>query len=77
MWKMLGREYIDEFKAHWPCHGLPSELSSLMADFDSNGDLIDLAAFADDGRLLDTHDFDGPALVALVKDCQKKGHLSR
>lgn len=67
-------EQIEEFKAKWPCHGLPDDLKRLHAYFDSRGDLVDLTAYGPDEktghltRYLDTHEFDGPALVALVAD---------
>jgi hypothetical protein len=59
---------IREFKASWPCHGLPDDMASLQCEFASNGDIVALSAFSFDGETLDTHDFDGAALSALVAD---------
>ncbi|QXV73543.1 hypothetical protein [Rhizobium phage RHph_X2_30] len=69
----LNRQQIDAFKAQWPCHGLPDNLHSIMFEFASNGDLVDMEAKARNGRILDTHDFNGPALVALCQDAQALG----
>lgn len=75
-WFTLRYDSIEAFKRSWPCHGLPDNLHSVSAEFATNGDLIDLEAYDDNEKLLDTHDFDGPALKALVDDCQIKGDLS-
>jgi len=76
VWKTLRYDAIEAFKHSWPCHGLPDNLHSLSCDFASNGDLVDIEAYDSDGRLLDTHDFDGPALLALTQDCQASGDTS-
>lgn len=65
------RDQIDAFKAQWPCHGFPDNLRRIHAYFDAKGDLVDLAAYGPDEygadrQWLDTAEFDGPALVALV-----------
>lgn len=76
-WKILRRDAIDAFKRRWPAHGLPDDLESLACDFASNGDLVDLEAYAvgADGSdiRLDTHEFDGAALRALTEDCAEFG----
>lgn len=70
----IGPEAIEAFCRSWPCHGLPDNLDALEVEFASNGDLVDLEAFNEfDGWTLDTHDFDGPALAALVSDAAKIG----
>lgn len=69
----MNRREIDAFKTTWPCHGLPDNLHSITCEFETNGDLADLTCRARNGRILDTQRFDGPALLALVNDCQAKG----
>jgi hypothetical protein len=70
----LSREELDAFKRQWPCHGLLDNLETLTFDFD-RGDLVDIDARDDDGRWLDSSEFDGPALVALSHDAQAKLQL--
>ncbi|MFC3724457.1 hypothetical protein [Neoaquamicrobium sediminum] len=72
-----GVDMIEAFKAQWPCHRFPDELACVVAHFDARGDLVDLEAFRDDGGPLDTQDFDGAALVALVSDIQSHGYTAR
>lgn len=76
VWKTLRYDAIEAFKRSWPCHGLPDNLHSLSCEFASNGDLVDLEAYDEEQHLLDTHAFDGPALLALTQDCQKSGDTS-
>ena len=64
---------IQIFKNSWPCHGLPDNLERVDADFDFGGDLVNLYAQDHHGNVLDTAEFDGPALAALVEDIQRKG----
>lgn len=75
VWKTLNHVFISEFKHSWPCHGLPDDFAKLDCEFADNGDIIDLEAFDSDGERLDTHDFDGPALLALTQDCQAFGEI--
>jgi len=49
---------VEEFKAQWPCSGLPSR--SITFQFASNGDLIDLWPA----------NLDGSAVVALADDAK-------
>ena len=72
-WKTIRYDAIEAFKRSWPCHGLPENLHSLSCEFGLNGDLVDIEAYSDESALLDTHDFDGEALVALVQNCQADG----
>lgn len=69
-WHTVGTDHIEQFKRSWPCHGLPDQLAKLACEFASNGDLVDLVASTAEGYTLDTRAFDGPALLALVQDCQ-------
>lgn len=68
------QERLDAFKARWPCHGLPETLEYLTCEFAANGDLVDIVATDEFGDSMDTHDFDGPALVALTADIQREGY---
>ena len=34
-------EAIEQFKASWPCHGLPDNVDLIVAAFAPNGDLVD------------------------------------
>lgn len=70
-WSILDRYHINAFKRSWPCHGLPDDLAELAFEFDPNGDLVDIEAKDCQGKPLDTHDFDGPALLALCQDAQE------
>lgn len=70
----ISRREIESLKERWPCHRLPDNLWSLWFSFDSNGDLVDIVAKARNGRTLDIATFDGPALVALSEDAQRKVH---
>jgi hypothetical protein len=75
-WRTLRFDAIEAFKRSWPCHGLPDNLHSISAEFAGNGDLVDIEAYGEDGALLDSAEFDGPALLALVEDCQRFGDIS-
>lgn len=75
-WRTLRYDALDKFKRSWPCHGLPDELHSISFEFAGNGALIDIEAFDDTGKPLDSAEFDGPALLALSQDAQKFGDLS-
>jgi hypothetical protein len=57
-----------KFMDNWPCHGFPDNLWSISFDFDHNGDLVDIEAWSDQGEMLYSGDFDGPALLALSLD---------
>lgn len=72
-----GLDMIEDFKAQWPCHGLPDNLNCVVAHFNSRGDLVDLETFDAVGEPLDTSEFDGSALLALVNDIQDHGYEAR
>lgn len=67
---------LDAFKRSWPCHGLPDDLEWVSFMFDGRGDLVDLEAVTSvNGSLrmvVDTADFDGPALLALSEDARRR-----
>lgn len=75
-WRTLRWDFIDEFKKSWPCHGLPDNLHSISC-CEVVGELyptgVEIEAFDESGKLMDTDTFDGPALVALVDDCLRLG----
>lgn len=75
-WCTLRWDHIEAFKRQWPCHGLPDNLHSLSCCFALNGDLVDVQAFDEQEHLLDTAEFDGPALLALTQDAFDHGDLS-
>lgn len=75
-WFTVRYDYLDEFKRSWPCHGLPDMLHSISFEFASNGDLVDIEAYDDSGVLMDSAEFDGPALLALSQDAQALGDIS-
>ncbi|MFN3612626.1 hypothetical protein, partial [Tepidimonas sp.] len=68
----LYRNEIEAFKAKWPAHGLPDNLWRLHCEFATNGDLIDVTAYARNGRQLNTHNFDGPARVGRGGECRAR-----
>jgi hypothetical protein len=72
-WYQLNRDQIDAFKGSWPCHGLPDDLETIAFEYANNGDLVDIEAKDANGGTLDTHKFDGPALVALSQDAKEHG----
>jgi SOS-response transcriptional repressor LexA len=78
-WHTVDQEFIERFKSTWPCHGLPDDLCSLSIETASNGDLVDIEAriALSDGSVVvvDTAEFDGSALKALVDDCQEFGQV--
>lgn len=76
-WHTLRYDHLDTFKRSWPCHGLPDTLHSISFEFASNGDLVDIEAFDENEKPLDSRDFDGPALVALSQDAKAFGDISR
>jgi len=60
----FGEREIADFRRRWPASGL--YMDNVWAQFSrKNGDLVDLQC----GRG-DCHDYDGPALSALVEDMQ-------
>jgi len=66
---ILDRSEIEAFKRIFPCSGIP-ELSTLMIDYDRNGNLCDILATDDDGRYVDSATFDGAGLLALTQEYQ-------
>lgn len=66
----MDRAALDTFCAQWPCHGFPEALDRIVFEFATNGDLVDINAYAVRGRVLNSADFDGPALVALADDAK-------
>lgn len=72
-WHTIRYDALATFKRSWPCHGLPDSLHSISFEFASNGDLIDIAAYDDNQKRLDSAEFDGPALLALSQDAAKLG----
>lgn len=75
-WFTLRYDGIAEFKRSWPGHGLPDSLHSVSVETASNGDLIDVEAYDEEGRPQDTRFFDGPAFAALTQDAIVKGDIS-
>jgi hypothetical protein len=75
-WRTLRYGAIDAFKCSWPCHGLPEDLHSISCEFADNGDLVDIEAYDEDGKMFDTHDLDGLALAALIEECRESGDVS-
>lgn len=67
----LNRHEIAAFKRTFPCSGLP-DLLSITFDYESNGDLCGITAVDEDGRWIDSEEFDGAGLLALSQDCQPK-----
>lgn len=60
----IGRRDVEDFKAQWPCSGLP--VRPIWAQFDKrNGDLVDL-----EPSNLEERGADGSALQALIADGQ-------
>lgn len=57
--KISARE-VEDFKAQWPCSGLPSRAITFQFD-NRNGDLIDMWP----------NNLDGAACLALSQDAQK------
>jgi hypothetical protein len=74
-WFQISRDQLESFKRSWPCHDLPDELDTIAFEYAANGDLIDMDAMNEDGDVLDTHKFDGPAMLALSQDAPKIGRL--
>lgn len=64
---------ISEFCRQWPCHGFPDTLNSITFDFAGNGDLVDIIALDDEGNVVDSATFDGPALAAFAGDAKRIG----
>ena len=79
-WHTIRYDRIADLKAAWPCHGLPDDFDSLSVETDAKGDVVDIEAYVhhSDGtdELLEWHEFDGPALKALVDDCVKFGDIT-
>jgi hypothetical protein len=54
----VSRKEVEEFKASWPCSGLPDRAITFTF---VNGNLVDVEPFS----------IDGPAAVALSQDAQR------
>ena len=68
----IERKAIDDFKASWPCHGLPEHLDFIAAAFASNGDLVDYDLSDKNDAIIETDSYEGSgALPALFEDAQK------
>jgi hypothetical protein len=76
MWYTIRYDYLEQFKASWPCHGLPNELHSISFEFASNGDLVDIEAYDENQEPMDSSEFDGSALAALSHDSKTLGDPS-
>lgn len=70
----VGLKELHAFKSKWPGHGFPDSLARVVFEFEPNGDLVDIEAMTRRNMLLDSRNFDGPALVALCLDAQAKVH---
>jgi hypothetical protein len=63
---------IELFTNQWPCHGFDPDCDLIVIAYDlSTDDLIDLDACDNDDNDLDTSNWDGAALSALVDDAIK------
>lgn len=75
-WYTIRYDALATFKQSWPCHGLPDALHSISFEYASNGDLVDIEAYDENQKRLDSSEFDGPALLALSQDALKIGDKS-
>lgn len=68
---LVSEQNIRDFRAQWPCSGLPSEGFCVSFEFARNGDLVDINWFTDEGiDAAEPDGADGPALLALSQDAQ-------
>jgi hypothetical protein len=68
---VLNHAEVSAFKRSFPCSGIP-ELSSIVFEYESNGDLCDIEAFDSDNNPIDSETFDGAGLLALSQAAQPK-----
>lgn len=61
----LDADYLDGFRRSWPAHGLPDNLAKITVEIDDDG-VSDITTWDDQGRYLDSHPFDEPAMAAIV-----------
>ena len=70
----FNHQQIEQFKASYPCSGIP-ELESIAFEFEGqvgqSVSLVDVCAIGIDGAYIDSAEFDGPALLALSQDAQR------
>lgn len=49
----IGKQGLANFKAKWPCHGLPDNMTRLYVCFDTgNYNLLDYTAYYGNGRII-------------------------
>lgn len=70
---LVDNDEVRGFMASWPCSGLDEAASYRFTFSASSGDLVDLAAFREDGREDGTERDDGSALAALGEDAGRFG----
>tara|TARA_R110002020_G_C16111441_1_gene759565 strand:- start:392 stop:619 length:228 start_codon:yes stop_codon:yes gene_type:complete len=70
---LINKQRLYEFMHGWPCSGL-HDVSTIEAEFDDNGDLVDMSILGHNGEDLNTEDsdIDGYAVSCLLDDCKKE-----
>ena len=70
---LLDKERLNELMSCWPCSGL-HKVSTIEAEIDESGDLVDFTILGHDGESLSIYesDIDGYAVSCLLDDCIKE-----
>jgi len=70
---LLDKERLNDFMSCWPCSGL-HKVSTIEAEIDDNGDLVDMTILGHNGEELNAYesDIDGYAVSCLLDDCKKE-----
>ena len=67
-------ETVESFRREWPCHNL-GNVDHIVAAFADNGDLVDVDCCDIYSEPIDG--IDGPCLVALLDNAQRKAYEIR
>ena len=67
-------ETVESFRREWPCNNL-ANVDHIVAAFADNGDLVDVDCCDIYSEPIDG--IDGPCLVALLDNAQRKGYEIR
>lgn len=75
--RVIVRPYeVKAFANRWPCSGFADGVGFDFIFDSRNGDLVDVQARSEAGRICAAADFDGPALAALADDAKAAAQLN-
>ena len=74
---LINKQRLNEFMENWPCSGF-HQVSTIEAEFDESGDIVDISILGCNGETLDPYesDIDGHVVSCLLDDCKKEANYA-